>query len=53
MRVKVIVALSVVIGALNVFPAAGVANACTAEFPSTACVVHDVCMVAPKLPPCR
>ena len=52
MRVKIVLAVSLLMGALNLFPAAGVAHACSAELPSTACIVHDVCMVAgPKI--CR
>ena len=52
MRVKIVLACSLLMGALNLFPAAGVAHACTAELPSTACVWHDVCLVAgPKI--CR
>jgi hypothetical protein len=52
MRVKVLVMLSVVSGALGLFGGAAPAHACSAELPSTACVWHDVCMVAgPKL--CR
>jgi hypothetical protein len=45
MRMKVLLALSVLTGALSVFAGAGPAHACTAEFPSTACIQHDVCMV--------
>ena len=44
MRIKVLLALSVLAGALSVFTG-GTAHACSAELPSTACVQHDVCMV--------
>jgi hypothetical protein len=44
MRIKVLLALSVLTGALSVFAGAAPAHACSAELPSTACVVHDVCM---------
>lgn len=51
MRVKALVVLSVLTGAFAV-GAATPAHACSAELPSTACVVHDVCMIAgPKI--CR
>ena len=45
MRVKVVLTLSVLMGALNLFPAAGTAHACSAELPSTACVERDVCLL--------
>lgn len=52
MRVKVLLLLSVLSGAFQVVAAAPPAHACTAEFPSTACVWWDVCMIAgPKLGP--
>ena len=52
MRVKALLMLSVLTGACGLFAGATPAQACTAEFPSTACVYHDVCMVAgPKI--CR
>ena len=52
MRVKIVLAVSLLMGALNLFPAAGVAHACSSELPSLACIHHDVCMVAgPKV--CR
>ena len=53
MRVKVVLTMSVLMGAFGLFAGASPAHACTAEFPSTACVVHDVCMVAHKAPICR
>ncbi len=52
MRVKALVLLSALSGALGLFTGATPAHACTAELPSTACVYHDVCKVAgPKI--CR
>lgn len=52
MRVKALLMLSVLSGAFGLFAGAAPAHACTAELPSTACVVHDVCMIAgPKI--CR
>lgn len=52
MRVKALVLVAVLSGAFSAFAGATPAHACTAEFPSTACVWHDVCMVAgPKI--CR
>jgi hypothetical protein len=53
MRVKVVLMLSVVTGAFGLVAGASPAHACTAELPSTACIVHDVCMVAHKAPICR
>ena len=53
MRVKAVLMLSVLMGAFGLFSGAP-AHACSAELPSTACVVHDVCMVTgPKNPICR
>lgn len=50
MRVKALLTLSVLMGAFGLFAGATPAHACTAEFPSLACVKHDVCMVAgPKV----
>ena len=52
MRVKALLMLSVLTGAFGLFAGATPAHACTAEFPSTACIVYDVCMIAgPKI--CR
>lgn len=52
MRVKALLMLSVLTGALAVAGTATPAHACSAELPSTACIVHDVCMIAgPKV--CR
>lgn len=52
MRVKALLTLSVLMGALGLFSGATPAHACSAELPSTACVYHDVCKVAgPKI--CR
>ena len=52
MRIKALVMLLVVAGAFGVVGGAAPAHACTAELPSTACIVHDVCMIAgPKI--CR
>lgn len=52
MRVKALLMLSVLSGAFGLFAGAAPAHACSAELPSTACVYHDVCMVAgPKI--CR
>jgi hypothetical protein len=45
MRVKVVLTLSVLMGAFNLFGGAAPAHACTAPAPSTACVWHDVCLV--------
>lgn len=52
MRVKALVLLSVITGAFGVAGTATPAHACSSELPSTACVVHDVCMVAQKLKLC-
>lgn len=53
MRIKVLLALSVLAGALSVFAGAGTAHACTAQLPSTACIQHDACMfTGGKLPFC-
>ncbi|HYP25032.1 MAG TPA: hypothetical protein VEV43_15800 [Actinomycetota bacterium] len=52
MRVKALLMVAVVSGAFGLVAGAPPAHACTAEFPSLACVYHDVCMVAgPKV--CR
>lgn len=48
MRVKALVMLSVLTGAFVVGGTATPAHACSAELPSTACVVHDVCKVLHK-----
>jgi hypothetical protein len=50
MRIKVLLALSVLAGALSVFSATP-ANACQAELPSTACVERDLCLIGGKLMP--
>lgn len=52
MRVKAVLTLSVLMGALSLVGASP-AHACSAELGSTACIVHDVCMVLPKAPICR
>lgn len=50
MRVKALLTLSVLMGAFGLVSGATPAHACSAELPSTACVWHDVCMVAgPKI----
>lgn len=52
MRVKALLLLSVLSGAFGLLAGTTPAHACTAELPSTACVWHDVCMVAgPKICP--
>ncbi|HEX2196980.1 MAG TPA: hypothetical protein VHJ76_08660 [Actinomycetota bacterium] len=49
---KALLLVSVLTGAFGLVAGATPAHACTAEFPSTACVWHDVCMVAgPKIGP--
>lgn len=48
MRIKALVLLSVITGAFGVAGTATPAHACSAELPSTACVVHDLCKVLPK-----
>lgn len=54
MRVKAVLTLSVLMGAFGLVSGATPAHACTAPAPSTACVVHDVCMVTgPKNPICH